>query len=215
MFGGRFPVFGRNRFGREAEEDIDCTTTGPCDRRAEGMRGRGVCGSDGNTYASVCLMRFISCQHGKRVTLTYNDACDSPCATNPTEVDLQCATNGLTYWNKCAVEEFNYLLGNSQLFVQIAYPGPCMDNRQMANDYVEEYEIAEEEEEEEEIEEDPSDPYSFEKCRQRRQEAEQNPCSPFDHKSCYNDRRQYSFCEFQLAKCDNSKLVLAIDENSC
>merc|ERR1712147_138754 len=159
MFDERFPVFGLNRFGREAEEDIDCTTAGPCDRRAEGMRGRGVCGSDGNTYASVCLMRFISCQHGKRVTLSYNDACDSPCATNPTEVDLQCATNGLTFWNKCAVEEFNYLLGNSQLFVQIAYPGPCMDNRQMANDYVEEQEIAE-------IEEDQSDPYSFEKCRQ-------------------------------------------------
>ena len=101
------------------------------------MRGRGICGSDGNTYASSCLMNFINCQQGKRVTLAYNDACDSPCAENPTVVDLQCATNGLTYWNKCAVEEFNYLLGNTQLFVQIAYPGPCMDNRQMSNDFVE------------------------------------------------------------------------------
>ena len=78
-----------------------------------------------------------------------------------------------------------------------------------------EYELAEEEEDEEVEEEDSTDPYTFEKCRQRRQETEQNPCSSFDHTSCYNDRRRYSFCEFQLAKCDNSKLVLAVDENSC
>merc|ERR1712156_1106019 len=91
---------------------------------------------------------------------------------------LQCATNGLTYWNKCAVEEFNYLLGNTQLFVQIAYPGPCMDNRQMSNVFIEEPEEEEEEEEVEEVEEDPNDPYTAEKCRQRRKEYEQNPCSP-------------------------------------
>ena len=118
-------------------KDTDCTTVGPCGKRSEGMHGLGVCGSDGNTYGNVCMMRFISCQSGKRVTLAYNDTCDSPCVANPTEVDLQCATNGLTYWNLCAVEEFNNLLGNSPLFVTIAYSGPCMDNRQMANDDVE------------------------------------------------------------------------------
>ena len=97
-----------------------------------------MCGSDGVTYGNYCALALAGCESG--VTLAYNDRCDNPCAADPTKVDLQCATNGLTYWNKCAVDEFNFMLGNTNLVVEIAYAGPCMETpplpRWMADDFI-------------------------------------------------------------------------------
>ena len=49
----------------------------------------------------------------------------------------------------------------------------------------------------------------------RRDENLKKPCNIHDRKMCYSDGNSYSICQFRLAKCLNSSLVLAINPDSC
>lgn len=99
-----------------------------------------VCGSNGVSYSSECIMRAENCEEKKNVSVLYRGQCDvcdnikchhgSQCK-NGTCVCLQqcpelekpvCASNDITYINECAMQRARCELAMN---LKVVHPGEC------------------------------------------------------------------------------------------
>ncbi|KAK2165282.1 hypothetical protein LSH36_52g01014 [Paralvinella palmiformis] len=91
------------RFGGICEFEISGSTKCNCDFNCDAIRDT-VCGSDGNTYGSVCLLREQSCKLQKDIHVVDMDYCgeiiEEPCDGAPVEInpltgeEFVCSKNG-------------------------------------------------------------------------------------------------------------------------
>merc|ERR1739847_21703 len=89
-----------------------------CDR----MAAR-VCGSDGITYSSKCMMKMAACESEKDVSVVHSGPCEPKCPKYCNRMySPVCATNGKTYDNEC---ELRKKACHSDDDIQLAHDGKC------------------------------------------------------------------------------------------
>ena len=94
-----------------------------------------VCGTDGETYGSKCMMEMLSCEAGKNITVAYDGECkpeDTAKSFNlqecprfcPRILDPVCGSDGATYSNECVLRTTACQDANSRDLV-LEHRGQC------------------------------------------------------------------------------------------